>query len=94
MTNYIKQMEVFQAALDAVNNAREGGNEQQYRWYIALFNCLGSAWDNANDTVADGGIEDTQEEKARIAYGSICMTPDFESNELVRDWFTALGYRW
>jgi hypothetical protein len=51
------------------------------------------AWRNACDTLAEGAIEDTEEELARIAYGSICCTHQFERED-VRAWFKSAGYVW
>jgi hypothetical protein len=55
---------------------------------------------NAADTLVEQGRADAvndplcADEKAEIAYGSLCWTPNFQEDAAVRAFFEAAGYRW
>ncbi len=90
---YVERMTALESAVATVGAARVGGDMVAYDWFNALDFAISAAWDNANDTAANGDIENTPEEIARIAYASICYTPSFEREE-VRAFFKQNGYKW
>ena len=92
-TSYVAKMASLQVALTAVDDARTPGEWSGLAWFNLLDAAMSSAWGNARDTVAEGGIDGSKEELARIAYGSICCTSQFERTD-VRAWFQDVGYAW